>query len=155
MTAYSAAKHLTASEVFAVTGVRRDTQLQWDNRGVTIPWRRDKLSSGSGDPHLKTFATIVQLAIVHELVGLRVQPKAAARAARKFTHESQPGRKPGELFEHFKTLLVLTPDDSYVKNVGYDTSLAEINGSHVCVITVDLNRIVATVNEKLSQLKRK
>lgn len=153
MPAHSAEKHLTASQVFAVTGVRRDTQLQWDNRGVTIPWRRDKLSSGSGDPHLKSLATIMQLAITHELVGLHVRPKDAAKAVRKFTHEGQPGRKPGELFEHFKTVLVVTPDDASVHNVGFDVRIADVTAHHACAVVVDINRIVAAVTDKLSKLK--
>jgi hypothetical protein len=148
-----AEKYFTASDVFAGTGLRPAKQFQWTDRSVTIPSKKDKLPSGSGDPHLMCIETVLQLAITVELVRLRVQPKAAARAARKFTNESQPGRAAGQLFEHFKTILVVTPDDSLVKNVGYDTSLAEINGSHACVLTVDMNRIVNQVNEKLRKTK--
>jgi hypothetical protein len=146
-------KYFTASDVFAGTGLRPAKQFQWTDRSVTIPSKKDKLPSGSGDPHLMCIETVLQLAITVELVRLRVQPKAAARAARTFTNEGEPGRKPGSCFTHGKTILVITPDGATVKNVLYDATLAEVNNRHACVISVDLNRIVNQVNEKLRKTK--
>jgi hypothetical protein len=104
-----AAKQFTASEVFAGTGIRPEKQYQWDDRGVTVPSRNDKLPSGSGDPHLKSIETVYQLAITAALVRLGVGPKAAAGAARKFTNQSQPGRSAGELFKQDLTVLCIRP----------------------------------------------
>jgi hypothetical protein len=153
MPAHSAAKHFTANEVYEATGVRPSCQYQWHDRGVTSLSRRDKLSSGSGDPHLKSFATIAQYFIVKKLTDLRVRPKDAARAARKFTDEGQPGRKPGELFEHFKTVLVVTEDGASVLNVGFDPKITDATGHSDCAVIIDLNSIVKSLNENLSKLK--
>ncbi len=153
MTAQSAAKHFTANEVYEVTGVRPSCQYQWTDRGVTNPSRRDKLSCGSGDPHLKSFATIAQYFIVKKLTQLSVSPKDAARAARKFTDEGQPGRKPSELFEHFKTVLVVTEEGASVLNAGFDAKITDVTGHSDCAVIVDLNSIVKSLYENFSRVK--
>jgi hypothetical protein len=75
----SAEKYFTASSAFAATGLRAGKRYQWIDRGITIPSKKDKLPSGSGDPHLMSINTILQIAITVELVRLRVVPKDAAR----------------------------------------------------------------------------
>src|SRR5579862_4792810 len=105
-----AAKYFTTAEVFAATGVRPETQHQWADRRVTIPSRRDKIFGGSGCPNANSITNVYQLAITSELAALGVGPKPAARAARAFTNEGQPGREHGELFHDFKTVLVVTKD---------------------------------------------
>jgi hypothetical protein len=143
-------KYFTASDVFAGTGLRPAKQFQWTDRSITIPSKKDKLPSGSGDPHLMSIETVLQLAITVELVGLRVQPKAAARAARKFTDEGQTGRAPGVCFGHGKTILVITPDGATVRNLDFTASIFEAVNDDVSIV-VDLNRIVERVHNVLSK----
>ena len=79
-----AAKRFTASEVADATGVRPEKQYQWEDRGITVPSRKDKRSSGSGDPSLKSIETVYQIAITAALVRLGVTAKLAARGAFEF-----------------------------------------------------------------------
>jgi hypothetical protein len=148
-----AAKYFTTADVFAATGVRPETQHQWADRRVTIPGRRDKVFGGSGSRNKNSTANVYQLAITSELAALGVGPKPAARAARKFTNEGQPGREPGVCFEHFKTVLVVTPGDASVQNVGFGARIEDVMAHHSCAVVVDINRIVTSVNNKLSKLK--
>ena len=95
---------------------------------------------------------ILQIAIIESLTGIGVALSAASEAALKFTDEGQAGRSPGELFEHGKTVLVIGPDGTTVKNVFFDASLADVSKRAFCVITVDLNKVVEMVDSTLKKV---
>jgi hypothetical protein len=155
MTAQADAKQLTAAEVFAITGLRPEKQYQWDDRGVTVPSRNDKLPSGSGDPHLKSIETVYQLAITAALVRLGVGPKAAACASRKFTDHAQPGRTAGKLFPQDQTLLVLRASGPVVINAPYYSDFADLAEHGTAFVAIDCGKICKEIDIALSQINLK
>jgi hypothetical protein len=150
MTARADKKHFTAAEVFKATGVPQKKSYQWDDRSVTVPSRKDKLASSSGDPHLRSIETVYQIAITAALVSLGLLPKRAACAARKFTDEGQTGRAPGALFARGRTVLKVTADCATVKNIFPDTSFTDVCNSASVIIVCDdvVQQVDAVLNQK-------
>jgi hypothetical protein len=144
-----AAKQFTASEVFAVTGIRPEKQYQWDDRGITVPSRNDKLPTGSGDPHLKSIKTVYQLTIAAAFVSCGVGPKLAAKAARTFTDHSQPGRVAGELFEQGLTLLCLRKTGPVVINASHYADFSYLSDHGAAIVAIDCGKICREVDEAI------
>jgi hypothetical protein len=144
-----AAKQFTASEVFAGTGIRPEKQYQWDDRGVTVPSRNDKLPSGSGDPHLKSIETVYQFAITATFVSHGVGPKLAADAARQFTDQSQPGRAAGKLFPQNRTMLRILPSGPVVINAPYPADFCELSDHGEALVSVDCGKICRRVDDAI------
>jgi hypothetical protein len=144
-----AAKHFTAAEVFEVTGVPQQKAYQWDDRGVTVPSRADKLPSSSGDPHLRSIETVYQLYITAALVAFGLGPKHAATAARTFTDQSQPGRPAGRLFERDRTVLCIRKGGSVVINAPYGADFADLSNHGTALVAVDCNKICREVDEAI------
>jgi hypothetical protein len=111
----------------------------------------DRKSTGSGDWVGLSRNRILQIAIIETLTGIGVTLSAASTAALTFTDEGQASRSPGELFEHGKTVLVIAPDGTTVKNVFFDASLADVSKRAKCAITVDLNKVAELVDATLKK----
>lgn len=112
----------------------------------------DRKSSGSGDWVGLSRNRILQIAIIESLTGIGVALSAASEAALKFTDEGQTGRSPGQLFDHGKAVLLITPDGTTVKNIFSDTSFSDVSNCSACVISVDLSRVVEQVDNALSNI---
>jgi hypothetical protein len=149
MTARADKKHFTAAEVYKATGVPQRKTYQWDDRSVTVPSRKDKLATQSGDPHLRSIETVYQIAITAALISVGLLPKRAARAARKFTDEGQTGRAPGALFARGRTVLKVTPDSATVQNIFPDTAFTDVCNSASVIIVCD--DVVQQVDSLLTQ----
>jgi hypothetical protein len=129
------------------------TLRRWlDNHVITLRGN-DSTATGTGNPCGWSRARIVQAAITQALVERNHPPSASAKAAVKFTDESQTGRDSGELFKHGKSILVIGPEGATVKNLLYDATLADVSNRGVCSITVDLTRIVESVDTILKEVK--
>jgi hypothetical protein len=144
---------LKLGEVSHVTGVPITRLGRWLDRETIKPSRSDHRTRGTGDHRTFSRATIIQIAIAKALIELGVGAGAANTAAALFTDCGNAGREPGELFEHGKTMLVVGPEGATVKNVPYDATLADVSNHGVCSITVDLNRIVESVDTILKEVK--
>ncbi len=108
----------------------------------------DLTTSGSGEPFGYSIRRILQAAITEQIKPLGLPTPAAARAACEFTDIGNIGRQPGELYQHGRTLLVISPDGTTIKNIPHGALLTDISNS-ACFICVDLNRIVEQVNSVL------
>jgi hypothetical protein len=117
------------------------------NNGFIALQGCDRASTGSGVHAGSSRRRILQAATTKWLTDLGVSISTASAAARKFSDEGQTGRAPGELFEHGKTALILTPQGATVKNIFSDTSFSDVSSCSACVIT--LNRVVEQVDTVL------
>jgi hypothetical protein len=122
---------------------------QWFETGVLELTGADRKSSGSGVQCGLSRQRAYQAAIVQHLTRLGMTVSRAANSAFQFTDCGNTGRAPGELFEHHKTVLVITPECTTVKNISYDAMLTDISNRAVCAIIVDINQIVHNVNSQL------
>lgn len=114
----------------------------------------DRPSTGTGEPVGYSRNRIVEAATMKWLGDLRVPASIASDAALKFVNEAQTGRVRAQCFLHGRTILLVTPDGAVVKNVGFDATLADVIDS-ACCVTLDMNRIVAAVDQKLASIKLK
>jgi hypothetical protein len=115
----------------------------------------DKRSTGSGDFVGLSKQTAYQAATMKHLHRIGLSIPHAARAAFEFSDVGNIGRAPGELFKHGKTILLVGPDSTTVKNIFADTSLADVFASSPCVIIVSVNAVVDQVDTTLNQISRK
>jgi hypothetical protein len=117
----------------------------------------DRPSTGTGEPVGYSRNRIVEAATMRWLGDLRVPASIASAAALKFVNETQPGRGPGECFKHGRTILLVTPDGSVVKNVMHDATLADVTDGAYCAVTLDMNKVAAAVDQNLNliSIKRK
>jgi hypothetical protein len=119
---------------------------QWlDTRVMTLRGN-DRKSTGHGDHCGLSRQRAYQAAIVQHLNKLGMTVSRAANAALEFTDCGNTGRAAGELYEHGKTMLLISPDGTTVKNLSYDAMLTDISNRAFCAITVDLNQIVEHVD---------
>jgi hypothetical protein len=109
----------------------------------------DKRSTGSGSYVSLSKHRAYQAATMKHLHRIGLSIPHAARAAFEFSDVGNIGRAPGELFGHSKTVLVVTPEDTTVKNIFSDTTLSDVSNCSACFITVDLNKVVEHVNAVL------
>lgn len=129
------------------------TYRRWMDNKV-VPLRSNDLNpGGSGQYCGLSRARILQAAITAALQKSGVSLSNAAKAALKFSDEGQTGRDPGELFKHAKTILVIGPEGATVQNVLFDATLTDVSNHGICIITVDLNRIVDSVDTILKETK--
>jgi hypothetical protein len=110
---------------------------------------KDKKPTGSGSHVGLSRPRAYQAAIMKQLHRNGLSIPHAARMAIEFSDVGNINRKPGELFAHGKTILLVTPDGAAVKNIFPDTSISEINNS-ACVIIVNCNQIVQQVDAVLN-----
>ena len=122
------------------------------NNGFIALQGCDRASTGSGDHAGYSRRRILQAATTKWLTALGVSFSTASAAALEFTDLGNINREPGELFEHGKTVLILTPEGSTVKNVFHDASFSDVSSCSACVITVDLNKVVEQVDAVLNNI---
>ena len=119
---------------------------------VTPLRANDVKATGSGSRVGLSRSRILQVAVTTPLVKSGVSLSNAAKAALAFTDCGSAGREPGELFEHGKTVLVIGPEGPTVRNIAFDASMADVSHG-VCTITVDLTRIVESVDSTLKETR--
>ncbi len=112
---------------------------------------KDKKSSGSGSYIGLSRPRVDQAAVMKHLNRLGLSIPHAARLAFEFSDIGNVGRAPGVLYDHGKTLLVVTQDGATVKNGFHDTSFSDVSNSE-CAIIVDLNKIVEQVDKVLNEI---
>ena len=113
---------------------------------------KDQKSSGSGSYAGLSKPRVYQAAIMKHLHRSGLSIPHAARAAFEFSNVGNIDRAPGELFAHGKTVLLITPNGTTVKNIFSDTSFSDVSNGSACVITVDLNRVVEQVDTLLTKI---
>jgi hypothetical protein len=127
---------------------------QWFETSVITLQGNDRKSTGPGDHCGLSRQRAYQAAIVQHLNKLGVSVSRAARVALEFTDSGNFGRPPGVLFEHGKTILFVGPDGASVKNIRAGTLFSDVvNGSDASII-VNLNGIVARVDDVLSKAQK-
>jgi hypothetical protein len=109
----------------------------------------DKKASGSGSRVGLSRPLVFRAAVMKQLHSNGLSIPHAARMAFEFSDVGNINRRPGELFAHGKTILVITPENATVKNFFSDTSLADVSKS-ACVIIVQCNQIVQQVDAVLN-----
>jgi hypothetical protein len=122
------------------------------NNGFIALQGCDRASTGSGDHAGYSRRRILQAATTKWLTALGVSFSTASAAALEFTDLGNIDREPGELFEHGKTVLLITPDDVTVKNIFPDTLFSDVSNCSACVITVDLSRVTEQVDKALNDI---
>jgi hypothetical protein len=128
------------------------TYRRWMDTKV-VPLRSNDVNpGGSGQYCGLSRARILQAAITAASLKSGVSLSTAAKAALQFTDCGSAGREPGGLFEHGKTVLVIGPEGATIRNVAFDASMADVSHG-VCTITVDLNRIVESVDSTLKETR--
>jgi hypothetical protein len=113
---------------------------------------RDKKSTGSGSYIGLSRPRAYQAAIMKHLYRAGLSIPRAARMAAEFSDVGNIGRAPGELYDHGKTILTVDSESATVRNIFSDTSFADISKCSACVITVDMNKVVAAVDTVLNQI---
>jgi hypothetical protein len=119
---------------------------------VTPLRANDLKAQGSGSRIGLSRNRILQIAEIVVLLKSGVSLSNAAKAALQFSDRASTGREAGELYEHGKSVLVIGPEGATVKNILYDATLADVSHG-VCTITVDLNRIVESVDSTLKEAR--
>ena len=123
---------------------------QWFSTKVLRLRGNDRKSSGPGDHVGLSRQRAYQAAITQALNRRGVSVSRAALAASEFSDRGNVGRIQGELYEHGKTVLVADAHGTTVKNCFFDTTLSDVSNS-ACVIIVDINKVVAHVDDVLSK----
>jgi hypothetical protein len=123
------------------TGVSVPTLGRWFDRGTIKQSRRDKASTGHGDHRQFSRNTVVQIAIAQKLIELGIGAGRANKAAAVFADDA-------EIFPCGKTLLIVGPNGTIVRNAFHDTPLADVTNDGMCII-IELNRVVEHVNSIL------
>src|SRR5216684_2685930 len=82
----------------------------------------DRASTGSGDHIGYSRRRVLHAATTKWQTNLGVSISTASDAALKFSDEGQTGRAPGEVFEHGKSLLLVSPEGATVKNIFFDAA---------------------------------
>jgi DNA-binding transcriptional MerR regulator len=154
MNSHAAATHYTAGEVAAAIGISPEKQLQWDDRGVTIPSRNDVRPNGSGEKRLMSRETVYQLALTAALARLGIPAKQAAAAARKLTDQPSPGRPAGKLYPQDRTVLALRETGPVVINAPYHADFCDLSNHGTSLVAIDAGAICRNVDTALSKLKR-
>jgi hypothetical protein len=113
----------------------------------------DKPSGGSGQPVGLSRHRAYQAATMKHLHTMGLSIPNAARLAFEFSDVGNIGRAPGELFKTGKTVLVVGPDGTSVKNIFAATSFSDAINCSPCFITVNLNQIVEQVDAVLNARK--
>lgn len=127
---------------------------RWIDTNVTPLRSNDVKAEGSGSRIGLSRNRILQIAITGALLKSGVSLSNAATASLEFSDEGNMGREPGEIFKHAKTVLIIDPDGAKVKNIPFDASIADVSNHSVCTITVDINRIVDSVDKILKETKK-
>jgi hypothetical protein len=112
----------------------------------------DRKPTGSGTCVGLSRPRAYQAAIMKHLNKLGLSIPDAARSAFEFSDVGNIGRAPGCEFDHGKTVLVVCSDSTTVKNIFSGTSLTDISTGSPCAIIVDVNAVVAQVNEVLNKV---
>jgi hypothetical protein len=114
----------------------------------------DRKSSGSGNWVGLSRNRIVEIATVEVMTSSGISVSYAADWAKEFSDTGNHGRAPGELYPCGKTILVVTTDGAFVRNVFHDALLTDLMTS-ACTTIVDLNRIVDQVDSILNDESNK
>jgi hypothetical protein len=126
---------------------------QWLDCKVMTLQGPDRKSTGHGDHCGLSRQRAYQAAIVQHLNKLGMSVSRAAAAAFEFSDRGNLGRQPGQLFEHGKTVLSISADGATVKNVFFDVSHSDVTDRAVAAITIDLHKVVETVDKILESNK--
>jgi hypothetical protein len=131
------------------------TGRRWiDNHVITLGGI-DSRTTGSGNHCGWSRNRIEQAATMEILLKSGMSLSRAAKAALKFTDEGQTGRAPGQLFEHGKTMLVISGNGASVKNCFFDATLADVSNREISITSVDMNKVVDQVDSVLERTNTK
>jgi hypothetical protein len=122
------------------------------NNGFIALQGCDRASTGSGDHAGYSRRRILQAATTKWLTALGVSFSTASAAALEFTDLGNMGREPGQLYEHGKTVLLITPDGATVKNIFPDTSFSDVSSCSGCVTALTLDNVVRQVDTVLKNI---
>jgi hypothetical protein len=121
----------------------------------------DRGSRGTGNPRLLSMRTVIQIAVIAELVAMGIEPSKAGPAAAKFTDMAshKPSgwtgvekpdialmRLPGQLFKQGITYLVVDRNSARVIK---QSELPEVAQRDTGLAVVNLNMLVERVYERL------
>jgi hypothetical protein len=117
------------------------------DRKIVVPDPRNS-APGKGNRHRIDRRFIDVVAIGHALTRLSVNPGTAMSLAQKFL-EPQRGRELGKPFDTGRTLMLVTTDGTAsIINLEADQDISPF--LHEATIIVDLGKIIATVNSRIS-----
>ena len=105
----------------------------------------DKRATGSGSRVGLSINRAYDAAIMKQLNNLGLSLPVAAKAAEEFTNVGNSNRKPGQLFEHGTTSLLITQHGTTVKNTFSDADVL----AFPCAIFVNVNAIVDHIDSAL------
>jgi hypothetical protein len=128
------------------------TPRRWQDNHVITLGGNDVTANGTGNRCGWSRNRILQLAITQALLKSGVSLSRAAKAALEFSDYGNAGRPAGELFEHAKTVLVLSSDSATVCNIDYSANLLDISNDGAATV-LSLNRIVERIDAVLNSFK--
>jgi hypothetical protein len=119
---------------------------------VTPLRANDVKAAGSGSRIGLSRNRIMQIAATTVLLGSGVSLSNAAKASLEFSDRGSAGREPSQCFKHGKSVLVIGPEGATLKNFPFNATLTDI--SDVCIIAVDINRVVDAVDAILKEITK-
>jgi hypothetical protein len=132
--------------------VKDATLRQWFGIGVLKFRAGDIHSQGTGTHVRVSRLRAYEAAIVQELSLRGVNVSRGAKAAFEFTINGNAARAAGHLFPVGKTIILIKPDSATLENIFSNTSFSEVSAASACVIAVDCNKIVESVDSVLNSI---